>query len=84
MRKIVELALAAGATLAAIAPALADPQSAECPDIERLRGGGSSPRYLSSRATVGDGNMGRIFELNGAKVLGTQSYFQPIARRRKA
>jgi Family of unknown function (DUF6152) len=38
MRKIADLALAAGAALAAIAPALADPQlSAECLEIDRLR-----------------------------------------------
>jgi hypothetical protein len=38
MRKIVGLALAAAAALAAIAPALADPQlSAECPEMDRLR-----------------------------------------------
>jgi hypothetical protein len=38
MRKIVDLALAAGAALAAIAPALADPPlSAECLEMDRLR-----------------------------------------------
>jgi hypothetical protein len=38
MRKIVSLALAAGAALVTIAPALADLQvSAECPEMDRLR-----------------------------------------------
>jgi hypothetical protein len=41
MRKIVDLALAAGAALAAIAPALADPQlSAECLKMDNLRAQG--------------------------------------------
>jgi hypothetical protein len=46
MRKIVDLALAAGAALAAIAPALADPQSAECPDMERQRAAANTLRGL--------------------------------------
>ena len=38
MRKIVDLALAAGVTLAVIAPALADPQlPTECLELDRLR-----------------------------------------------
>jgi hypothetical protein len=37
MRKMVGLALAAGAALAAIAPALAAPQLAACVELERLR-----------------------------------------------
>jgi hypothetical protein len=43
MRKIVDLALAVGAALAAIAPALAAPQlSAECPEVDRLRAAANS------------------------------------------
>ena len=48
MRKIVGLAFAAGAALAAIAPALADPQlSAECLKMDRLRGTANSYKLLA-------------------------------------
>jgi hypothetical protein len=48
MRKIVALALAAGAALAAIAAALADPQlSAECLEMDRLRATANSVHALA-------------------------------------
>jgi Family of unknown function (DUF6152) len=47
MRKIVSLALAAGAALVTIAPALADPQvSAECPEMDRLQATANSVHEL--------------------------------------
>jgi hypothetical protein len=46
-RKIVNLTLAAGAALATIAPALADPElSAECPEMDRLRATANSVHGL--------------------------------------
>ena len=52
MRKIVGLALAAGAALAAIAPALADPQlSAECLKMDSLRATANSYKLLAD--TIG-------------------------------
>jgi hypothetical protein len=48
MRKIVSFALAAGAALATIAPALADSQlSAECPEMDRLRAGANTVHRLT-------------------------------------
>ena len=48
MRKIVDFVLAAGAALAAIAPALADPQlSAECLKMDSLRAMANSYKLLA-------------------------------------